>query len=447
MTEQPSRRLQALRVASRFVGAGLLDQVVIATANAANTLLGGILLSKGQFGALALALSVGYFSMYLNRAIVGDVLLALASRYDGDHRARLIRNGLTTALCSGLVTTLIFVAIWLLWPHSGKIDLRELIWLAPFMLPIMLHDTARCDYLADRRPEKALGIDLVWFGTQAVAILAMVLTGNSSPGGLLAAWGIGATAGATVYLLREGYLPWAGNPKAWLAETRHLSGWFTATAVVAQVQVLSISFLVAGKLSKIDLGNLRFVQTVQLQPVQNLVAAIQGLLVPRASRNAADAAKPGAEGQAAAATLRRQTRQLAIAFAILGAVMVAAVWPLVSWILTTTGKFAEAAPLALPIALQGAVYLLQVPFTAAMRGMHRARMLFVQYVVFATVSLTGLSVGANYGLQGAAWGLLAGSTAGLICMMVLYVYALKWVGPPPEPAPASSTRLDAAQNA
>ncbi|GAA0724523.1 hypothetical protein Drose_37840 [Dactylosporangium roseum] len=445
MTDQPSRRGQALRAASRFVGAGLLDQVVIATANAANTLLGGVLLAKEQFGALALALSVGYFSMYLNRAIVGDVLLALASRYDGDHRVRLVRNGLTTALCSGLVTTVIFVGIWLMWPHSGKIDLHELIWLTPFMVPIMLHDTARCDYLADRRPEKALGIDLVWAGTQGIAILVMVLIGHSTPGGLLAAWGIGATAGATVYVLREGHLPWGGNPKAWLAETRHLSGWFTATAVVAQVQVLSISFLVAGKLSKIDLGNLRFVQTVQLQPVQNLVAAIQGLLVPRASRNAAAAARPGAEGIEAAATLRRQTRQLAIAFAVLGTLMVIIVWPLVSWALTRTGKFSEAAPLALPIALQGAVYLLQVPFTAAMRGMHRARMLFVQYVVFATISLTGLSIGANYGLHGAAWGLLTGSTAGLICMMTLYFQALKRVGPPPE-SPATP-RLDAAKSA
>lgn len=446
MTDQPPsrrRRLQAFRVASRFVGAGLLDQVVIATANAANTLLGGILLPKDQFGALALALSVGYFSMYLNRAFVGDVLLALASRFEGEHRGRLIRNGLTTAFCSGVTTMVVFIVLWLAWPHGGKIDLDELIWLVPFMVPLMLHDTARCDYLADRRPEKALGIDLVWAGTQGVVIIVMILTGNESPGGFLAAWGIGATAGATVYLWRERRVPWRGNPKAWLAETRHLSGWFTATAIVAQVQVLSISFLVAGKLSKIELGNLRFVQTVQLQPVQNLVAAIQGLLVPRASRAAADASKPGAEGAGAAATLRRQTRQLAIAFAVLGTLMVVIVWPLVSWVLTSTHKFEEAAPLALPIALQGAVYLLQVPFTAAMRGMHRARMLFVQYVVFATVSLTGLSIGASQGLQGAAWGLLTGSATGLVCMVILYGYALKTVGPPV----ASPARLDATQSA
>ncbi|WP_426508846.1 hypothetical protein ACPPVO_59770 [Dactylosporangium sp. McL0621] len=447
MTRGPLlRRLQGLRGASRFVGAGLLDQVVIAAANSANTLLGGILLPKEQFGALALALAVGYFAMYLNRAIVGDVLLALASRYDGEPRIRLARNGLATALCSGLVTTVVFVVLWAAWPNRGEIDLHQLIWLAPFMVPIMLHDTARCDYLADRRPDKALGIDMVWAGTQAIMVAIMVATHTSSAGGLLAVWGVGATAGITVYLLRERRLPWQGQPLAWLAETRHLSSWFTITAVVAQVQVLAISFVVAGRLSKIDLGNLRFVQTVQLQPVQNLITAIQSLLVPRASRNAAAAARPGPEGAEAATALRRQTRTLATAFAVLGALMVLIVWPVVSWVLVHTHKFSEAAPLALPIALQGAVYLLQVPFTAAMRGMHRARMLFLQYVVFAVVSLSGLTLGAEYGgLHGAAWGLLTGSTAGLICMVMLYMYAVRWVGPPAgSPAPA---RPAAPQNA
>ena len=326
MTDQPPsrrRRLQGFRVASRFVGAGLLDQVVIATANAANTLLGGILLPKDQFGALALALSVGYFSMYLNRAFVGDVLLALASRFEGEHRGRLIRNGLTTAFCSGVTTMVVFLVLWLAWPHGGKIDLDELIWLVPFTVPLMLHDTARCDYLADRRPEKALGIDLVWVGTQGVVIIVMILTGRPSPAGCSPRGASARPPAPPSTCCASTGCRGAATRRRGSTETRHLSGWFTATAIVAQVQVLSISFLVAGELSKIELGNLRFVQTVQLQPVQNLVAAIQGLLVPRASRAAADAAKPGAEGAEAAATLRRQTRQLAIAFAVLGALMVA----------------------------------------------------------------------------------------------------------------------------
>ncbi|MEV6932545.1 hypothetical protein AB0M46_49765 [Dactylosporangium sp. NPDC051485] len=432
-------RTRTRRGRGRLVAAGLLDQVVIAAANSANTLLGGILLPKGRFGALALALAVGYFATCLNRAVVGDVLLALASRYDGEPRARLVRDGLATALCSGLITTVVFVALWALSPGLGEIDLHQLVWLAPFTVPVMLHDTARSDYLADRRPDKALGIGLVWAGTQAVAVVVMILTHTSSAGGLLIAWGLGATAGAAVYLVRERRLPWRGSPRAWLADTRHLSGWFTITAIVAQVQVLAISFIVAGRLSRIDLANLRFVQTVELQPVQNLITALQSLLVPRASRNAADAAEAGPEGARAALALRRRTRRLVTAFAILGALLVLTVWPVVSAVLVHTRKFAEAAPLALPIALQCAVYLLQVPFTAAMRGMHRARLLFVQYVVFAVVSLSGLTVGAGYaGLHGAAWGLLTGSTASLICMAALYGYALRRLRPPARVEPAPS---------
>ncbi len=40
--------------------------------------------------------------------------------------------------------------------------------------------------LAARKPEKALTIDLVWAGTQAAAVTAMILLDSYSAGGLLA---------------------------------------------------------------------------------------------------------------------------------------------------------------------------------------------------------------------------------------------------------------------
>jgi O-antigen/teichoic acid export membrane protein len=444
MSSSRSSGLAKLR-AARWVGAGLLDQLVMAAANAANTLLGPILLDLGRSGLMVLALGVGYFAMYLNRAFVGDVLIALASRHDGDHRDRLVRNGLGTAAVSGLVSCLIFVVIWLSWPRGGDTDLRDLIWIAPFLPFIMLHDTARCTYLADRKPEKALTIDLVWAGTQGVLVLAVVLAGIRSPAALLASWGCGAVAGSTVFLVREKQRPWQGDLRQWFAETRHLSGWFTATAIVGQLQVQAVTFLVAIRLSKVEVAGLRFVQTIQVQPVQNLITAISGLLVPRASRHASAAALPGPEGDAAGAALRRQTRVLALAFGALGVVMVLCVWPVVSFGLSHSHKFHDFAPLALPIALQGAVYLLQVPFTAAMRGMHRAKLLFLQYVAFSVVSLTGLVVGADRGgLLGAVWGLFAGSVVGLLCMIAMYWYALRWLRDA-EPAIVSSPADEPAQ--
>jgi hypothetical protein len=424
-------RIRQLRGAS-WVGAGLLDQFVIACANAGNTLLGLVLLERHRAGLMVLSLGIAYLAMYINRAFVGDVLIALSSRYDGARRDRLVRNGFTTAATAGVVGCLIFVAIWTVWPRGGDTDLRDLIWIAPFLPAIMLHDTARCSYLANRQPARALVIDLVWAGTQAVLVTVLIVTHTTTAGGLLAAWGLGAAAGATTFAVLTRTVPWRGNPRRWFAETRFLSGWFTATALIGQFQVQAVNFIVAVQLTSVEVSGLRFAQTVLVQPVQNLITAVQGLLVPRNSRKAHAAARsPGPEGEAAATALRRQTGQLALAAAVLGALLVVVVWPLAEFVLSRVHKFADVAPLALPISLQAAAYLVQLPFAAALRGMHRARMLFAQYVVYAGTALSLVVVGAAVGhLEGAAWGLAVAAFVGLLTMMGLYAYAQRFLGQP-----------------
>jgi hypothetical protein len=415
---------------ARWVTAGLADQFVMACANAGNTVLALVLLSPHRAGIMILSLSLAYFVMFINRAFVGDVLLALASRYDGARRDRLVGNGLATAVGLGALAAVGLLLVWELWPGWGRIDLRDLIWVAPFLPVLLLHDTGRFSYLADRKPEKALTIDLVWVGTQAVAVAGMVLAGLTSAGGLFVCWGLGAAAGTAVFLLRTGYRPWRGKPLRWVAETRHLSGWFTATALVGQLQVQAIGFIVTGQLAPAALAAMRGGQTVLIQPMQNFLMAVQGLVVPRASRLARDASRlPGDDGQLAAASLRRLTRLLALAFTGLGIVMVAVMWPLAELGLVHVRKFANIAPLALPMSLQAALYMVQLPFTAALRAMHRAKMLFAQYAVFTTISLTGLVVGAHFKqLEGAAWGLTIGAAAGLVTMVGLYWYSLRFLG-------------------
>lgn len=411
---------------TRWVGAGLLDQAVIASANAGNTLLGLILLPRDRAGLMVLALGVGYFAMYLNRAFVGDVLLALSSRYDGDPRDRLVRDGLATAAVVGTAGAALFAAIWYLWPSGGDTDLRDLIWIAPFLPAIMLHDTARCSYLADRTPGRALAIDLVWVGTQATVVTGLLVADAVSAGGLLAAWGLGAAAGATVYAVRERVRPWHGDPRRWFADTRHLAGWFTAAGLVGQLHMQAVNFLVAARLSASEVSGLRLTQTVLMQPVQNLISALNGLLVPRHSRTAHAAQQPGEQGATAAATLHRHTVQLAAAFAVLGGLGVLVAWPVAEWLLASSGKFADVAPLALPVALQAAVYLVQLPFVAALRGMHRAKLLFTQYVIASASGLTGLWIGASaYRLPGAAWGLALGTCLGLLTLGTCYGYAMR----------------------
>jgi O-antigen/teichoic acid export membrane protein len=411
---------------ARRVTVGLVDQVVIALANAGNNLLALALLDRARAGVMLLSLGVGYFVIGVNRAFVGEVLLTLASRYEGARQERLIRNGAGAALVvAGSAAVLLLVA-WLAVPASGGVDLRDLVWVAPFLPSLLLHDTARYGYLADRRPQRALVIDATWVGTQLLAVLLITTTGHVSAGGLFTCWGLGATAGATVFLLRSRIRPWRGSPRQWLAETRHLAGWFTATALVGQFQGQAVGFLVASRLSARELSGLRGAQTALLQPAQNFITAVMGLLVPRFSRLAA---------RSESAALRRQARLLALCFAVLGALLVAVVVPVARTVLVRLPKFADIAPLALPIAIQPAIYLVQLPFAAALRGMHRARLLFLQYLAFTGTSLTGLVVGARLDrLPGAAWGLTIGSAVGLVVMIGFYLYSSRAGLPRPAPA-------------
>ncbi|MBN1173485.1 MAG: hypothetical protein JXA67_15035 [Micromonosporaceae bacterium] len=424
MSDQPacSPRRWGRRLAKiRWAGAGLADQGVMGLANAGNTLLAAILLPRARASDLLLAAAVAYFAIGLNRAFVGDVLLALASRYDDDRRERLVRDGLCSAMGLGLLGMLAFAGVWAFFPPAGPIDLRDLIWLAPFLPMILLHDTGRYAYLSAQAPVRALSIDLVWITTQATIIIISVIVFGPSAPGLLIAWGGGASVGFSAFLFRERVAIWRGDPRRWLAQTRQLAGWFTATAVIAQTQTLAIGFLTGG-LSKTALSGLRTAQATLLQPVQNVQLAVQGLLVPRLSRLVSEIESSAGEGRdPALGRFRHTVRTTALVFTGLGAAVVVVLWSVANLVLTRVDKFMDIVPLALPISLQAGIYLAQVPFTAALRGMHEAPLLFTQYALFTTVSLTGFVTGARMGdLTGAVWGLVTGSAVGLMVMVALY---------------------------
>jgi O-antigen/teichoic acid export membrane protein len=413
---------------ARAFGAGIVDQVVIAAANAGNSLLALLLIHpNGRAGVLALALVVGYVVVSLNRAFVGEVLLALAARFreESAARVRLVRDGLTAASIFGLLAAALLALVWGIGAAvGGELSLPDLIWVAVVLPVILLHDTARYSYLAAGAPQKALVIDLTFVAVQGLAVLAVVLVGVT-PARLLLCWGVGAAAGFGLFAVRTRHLPWRGDARRWLGQTRFLSGWFTATAVIGQLHVLAVNFLIGGALSRSAVSAFRFVQTTVLQPVQNLNQSLMSLFVPRVSHRAGAAEKD----PAAAVALRREVLRGAAILGGLAVVLIAVGGPLTQLVLPYVRRYADAAPLAWPMLVQGGIYMVQAPFTAAMRGMHRARMQFAQYVVFSAVSLIGLVVGARgWGLVGAGWGLAIGSLIGLATTVAFYWYALRWLG-------------------
>ncbi|HWB34642.1 MAG TPA: hypothetical protein VHA75_01315 [Rugosimonospora sp.] len=430
----------------RLVAAGLTDQAVMASANAAMTLLPIGLFGKSRAGSLVLTIGLGYLVLALSREFVGSVLLAQASRLEPAERARLVRHGMAAAAVLGTLASLVFLAIWAFWRTPARgVDLQDLIWLVPFLPFVLCYDASRYSWFAARRQADALVHVLVWIAAQAASLVLSGVAFGLEPGDMLASWGIGAVAALAVYVLRTGARPWRGDPRRWVAETRHLSGWFTATAVVGQFQAQAVGFLVTGRISKGDLAVLRSAQTAFLQPVQNLVTASMGLLVPRSSRLAGAGDRAG---------LHRLTVRLALMFAGLAAVLAAVVVPVAHALEPYLRGYAAIVELALPVTIQSGIYLVQIPFNAAMRGMHRARLMFVQYVLFTTVSLTGLMIGASrHNLLSATWGLVAGSAFGLLVAIALYAFAVRRlpvggaaaaaagedVDPPVDPADAAAS--------
>lgn len=402
--------------------AGLVDQLVSAGANAATGLLVLPFLPPSRAGAVLFAISVGYFAIGIARALVGDVLLTYSARYGDADRARQAADATKTAGAFGLLASLAVVVAW----ASGPDFLHELIWLAPFLPFVLMHDAGRYVFLAARRPERALVADLTYVGVQGVLLALLLSLGFRDGAVFLCAWGFGGVAGSISFLLRSRINVFdlrRGDLRGWIRETRHLSGWLTITALLGQAQVQFVYTLVTGLLAPAALSLLRAAQYGLLMPAQNLQMAVSSLLTPRMSRLA---------GAGDAAGVSRLLRKALTATALCGLVPVA-LSPLAGPVLDAIlPKYAQAATIALPVALQAMIYLVQVPFTAALRGMQRVRSLFVQYVVFALAQATALVVGTlAFDLRGAAWGMMIGSAVGLVAMVVLYRNAHRRLEPAP----------------
>ncbi|GAA4210233.1 hypothetical protein [Actinocatenispora rupis] len=395
--------------------AGLADQALVAVTTAGTGLLGTAVLAPREAGVMLYTIAILVFVQGLGRAFVGDVMLAHVPRYAaGPARRGQFANAHAT---SGTLAAAAAVVLLLVWALGPRRYVGDLVWGVPFVPSILLQDLARYTYQTEGRQPRALVIDACWVVVQGACLAVLLGTGHAAGGPIVACWGIGATAGAALFYARTRINPLAGRPARWLSDTRRLLGWFTATGVLAQLTTLLIASLVQGILTQAAYSGLRLVQTVVLQPAQSFTMALNGLLVPRASALA---------GAGDVAGLRRQTRTVLAVNAAIGACIVAVAVPLAHPVLDWYhgGAYAAVAAIALPVSVQAGVYLLQIPFTVAIRGMHRARLLFAQYAIFAVTTLGGLVLGAVQGqLVGAAWGLMAGAGVGTLVQAGMYLAA------------------------
>lgn len=361
---------------------GVSDQLVSSATNFLVAFLAARWLEIDEFGSLVVAMSVVYGTIGLQRAVIGDPLVVHASALPAEDRRRVIGDAASAAFWLGLLASLAAVLLGV----TGLPVLRELVWFAPWLPLVLLHEAGRYGSFSEQRPGQALITDVVRAVVQTAGFVVIWLTGSVGIPTIVASWGAGALAACGVYAVLARRSPLAGRARRWFRQSRHLSGWFFPTAVVDQVQNQVVVVLVGALLGLAAAGGLRGVQLLILQPAQTLMVALIALIVPWVT------------GTSAAGTLRGlhvRVRRLGRYFAAGGGCIVLLCIPfgppMLQIVFPNLTAFAD---LILPTALLAMLVIAVVPYDAELRGLREVRHLFVMRAIAASVTLAGVVLGA-----------------------------------------------------
>jgi O-antigen/teichoic acid export membrane protein len=398
----------------RLALAGIADQGLSSGTNVLTSLIAARLLTPAEFGAVVIALSIGFVALTAQRALGGDTLLAYGPTVPIGERAQVTRDALALATMLGLLAAGACAAIGSA-PWRLTVDVG---WMAIWLPALLVQDAYRYAFFTVRRPDLALGTDIAWASAQAVALVVAILGGWVTGPVLLAAWGMGGLVGALVAAGLSRVSPVAGRPLRWLRRTRHLSGWFAAQMLVAQSTSQVLVFVIGGVLGGAALGGFRAAYMLFLVPVQSLLLAGQSLLIPVLAGRAAagDYARIQRD-------VRRMTGWSVCLVTVLAGAAVAARGPLLEAVFTV--RFREFADLVPATAVATICCAATTPCTAASRALHNARGIFLVQAVVTAASIPAVWVGATrWGIQGCAWAIALTSLVTLIAAVRTYHDAL-----------------------
>lgn len=273
--------MRKLLNAARKAGWNLGDQILSALSNVILTVV--IARSVGSasiFGAFAIAFTVFGIGIAVTRAVVGQPLQIRYAASSEDEQRAAIGRAHGFAVLIGIVGGLLCIGVgaW----FGGDLG-TALIALGVCLPGLLLQDTQRLTFFALGKSWGAVVIDGVWNLVLFSVLAALILSGITSLGPLVLAWGGSAAlaAGVGVWLLKVG--PRLRGCTGWIRETRDLTGYLLAEYVLglgaSQVSIL----LVAVIASEEAVGSLRAAQTL-LGPLGILGAACFSFTVPEIAR-------------------------------------------------------------------------------------------------------------------------------------------------------------------
>ena len=387
-----------------------LDQSVSSVSNFVTGIAVARLSGAAAFGQYMLVLMVWFVVVGLHRALITEPVI-VASAHAEDART-LQRQGVTAELGLGLFVSVTVAAAGLVLASVGISEGVLMLAFSPWFVPLLLQDYWRAMAFNQRRPEHALLNDSVFACVQFVAIGVLWALGWRSAGYIVAAWGLGATAGAllgwfmfhrTIGRLTEG--------SQLIRRLWPVSRWMAAEFVTGFASNQAYLAFAAFLLSATDYGGFRAAINL-MGPIVVILHASGNVGLPEASRRA-DPDDPSALDHFA----RRLSFATAACVALYGGVVVFFGSHLLGFLY---GPAFEGFSL---LATLAAIHALVAAFVfgeaMALKAMGRMRRLWRMRLVITAASLVSMYVlVGQMGVVGAGW---AGVATGLYYTVGTYI--------------------------
>lgn len=288
MTRVSWATVSSLRRDERYRGAtwALVDQALVSAANFSLLILLGRTVTPSQFGSFVLAYTVLVFASRWQAALVTQPHNTLAAnRYGIAYRqftagSALLQVGFS---CAAAVFTLFGAAI----AHVLQLQIAPfLLWMSPAILVWQLQEFVRRVLFTEARALDVLKNDLICYGGQMIALVALwrsgFLTINAAMAVLVITSLLGALYGARQLRLRLDIAGGRRTIRTTVAEHWAFGRWLLYTYMLSWSSEALYPVLVGVMINTAATGGLRATETL-FGPIQVLTGAMASLLVPRAA--------------------------------------------------------------------------------------------------------------------------------------------------------------------
>jgi len=372
----------------------LIDQGLSALTNVVLSFVVAREVSATAFGSFSIAFIIFGLAIGLERAWVGEPM-SIRHASLNDEEMRPIRSGaLGASLGMTIPLSLIVAAVGL--AVGGGLG-HTLIALACVLPGLILQDTCRMVFFAERKPARAAGNDAIWALIQFTALAVLLLGGARQPWEFVLAWGGAATICAIGGMVVLRAWPNVLGTIRWMREHFSLGGYLFAEYLLGIGVYQGGILLVGAFLGRANIGSLR-ASLVLLGPLGILSAAMTTFLLPEVSR------RP---------ELPSSTRMKVALGCSSGLVLVTAIYTAVLLLLPTSvgvamlgDTWAGAREVLIPMATWSAAAAASAGPALMLYAMGLARVTFRLHVIAAPGVILAFIIGGQLnGAVGAAWGL------------------------------------------